>query len=217
MKCPECGYVASQNLEQCPLCQAVWVSRAVDSIGEAEAPALEDGTGAMIEARLDQEFDRLYERLKSEEAADRKVQWGGFWRRGCAFLVDIVVLFFFSAMLFYLAYVGYTVGMAAHYPSAPLDDWDFLRLLIFAWLLLVSGYFVLSHASEGQTVGKWLLGLRVIAADQRAVTYRQALIRWASLLFLAPVGLGFLWILWDREKRGWHDFLARTRVIRSEE
>ncbi len=227
MKCPECGYITFDNVDRCARCQTVWNSPPIDSEAEKLAasiaekvdrppPEEEKNDAAALELRLDQEFDRLYERLKSDEAGEPEIRWGGFFRRICAFLVDMVVLLFFSAMLFYLAYIGYTVGMAAHYPRVPLEDWNFLRLLILAWLLLVTGYFVLSHASEGQTVGKWLFGLRVIAADQRPVSYRQALIRWAGLLFFAPVGLGFLWILWDREKRGWHDFLAGTRVIRSE-
>ncbi len=216
MKGPECGYTTFDNLDRCPRCQAVWASRPADPAEKAEPPPLEDESyGAGLELRLEQEFDRLYDRLKSEEDRECKIRWGGFWRRSFAFLVDVVVLFFFSAMLFYLAYVGYRVGMAAHHPSGALKDWDFLRLLIFAWLLLVTGYFVLSHASEGQTVGKWLFDLRVVAADQGCVTYRQALIRWAGFLFFAPVGLGFLWILWDREKRSWHDLLARTWVIRA--
>jgi len=35
---------------------------------------------------------------------------------------------------------------------------------------------------------------------------------WA-LVSLLPLGLGFLWILFDPEKRAWHDRLSRTRVV----
>ncbi|HEY7885750.1 MAG TPA: RDD family protein, partial [Cellvibrionaceae bacterium] len=31
---------------------------------------------------------------------------------------------------------------------------------------------------------------------------------------LLPLGLGFLWILWDPKKQGWHDKMAKTVVIR---
>jgi uncharacterized RDD family membrane protein YckC len=33
-------------------------------------------------------------------------------------------------------------------------------------------------------------------------------------LGVASIGLGILWIVWSREKRAWHDFLARTWVVR---
>ena len=35
----------------------------------------------------------------------------------------------------------------------------------------------------------------------------------ASLLSLAPVGLGWLWCLFDRERRALHDHLSGTYVI----
>jgi uncharacterized RDD family membrane protein YckC len=31
---------------------------------------------------------------------------------------------------------------------------------------------------------------------------------------IAPMGAGVLWILVNREKRGWHDLIARTWVVR---
>ena len=69
---------------------------------------------------------------------------------------------------------------------------------------------------EGKTVGKWVLGLRVVGAGQAPITYRRALLRWIGAVGLGAgsFGLGFLWILWQREKRGWHDFLAQTWVMR---
>jgi uncharacterized RDD family membrane protein YckC len=29
-----------------------------------------------------------------------------------------------------------------------------------------------------------------------------------------PLCLGYLWIIWDAEKQGWHDKIANTRVVR---
>ena len=171
-------------------------------------------SAAALELLIEQGFDRLYERLKrAEETED--VRWGGFFRRASAFAVDILVLSLFSIALFYLAYVAYSVGLAAHRHWA---SWNhprgFLRLFLFAWLLLFFGYFVVLHGTGGSTVGKWLFGLRVVGARRQPVTYFQAMIRSIGALVFAPLLLGFLWILWSREKRGWHDLLARTWVIR---
>ncbi|MGA7985503.1 MAG: RDD family protein [Burkholderiales bacterium] len=30
---------------------------------------------------------------------------------------------------------------------------------------------------------------------------------------IVPLGLGFLWIAFDRKKRGWHDLIAGTVVV----
>ena len=164
---------------------------------------------------LDGAFDRPHARLKGEEGEQRNVRWGGCLRRVWAFLIDAVVLWALSLLLFYLGYVGYKIGLAASGNRFTLDDFmAFLRISIWSWLFLTGGYFVLLHGMDGRTVGKWLLGLRVVAAERVPVTYGQALIRWLGCLPSAFFGLGFLWILLNRERRGWPDLLAGTWVIR---
>lgn len=228
MKCPKCSYITFDYLDQCKRCGADWVSERVrlgievpkpsPGEGQRSTAVIEEGMGtAALELLLDEEFDRLYERLKREEEKASGVRWGGFLRRACAFSVDLLVLLLFSFLLFYFAYVGYSVGLAAHHRSLSADNVGvFLRILLFAWFSLGTGYFVLFHGLAGKTVGKWLLGLRVVGARQGPITYSQALVRCVGALLSALSGLGFLWILWSREKRGWHDLLAHTWVIREE-
>jgi uncharacterized RDD family membrane protein YckC len=144
-------------------------------------------------------------------------RWGGFFRRVCAFLVDVLVVVFMSALMGVMAFIGYKVGLSAHHrfiswnTAGPL-----VSFLTTAWMGLATVYFVTFHGMEGKTIGKCLLGLRVVGVDQRPISYRRALLRWIGTVGLgcASLGLAFLWILWQREKRGWHDFLARTWVIR---
>jgi uncharacterized RDD family membrane protein YckC len=168
-----------------------------------------------LKAEIDREFDRLYERLKKEEEKATAVRWGGFFRRSWAFLVDIVVVGFFSLALVFLSALGYRVGLAAHRSSVSWEsEQGLIGVLLGAWLLLVCGYFVVLHGLDGRTVGKWLFGLRVVGAERGRVTFGQALIRCLVAALTAPLLLGHLWILWHREKRGWHDLLAGTWVIR---
>jgi uncharacterized RDD family membrane protein YckC len=157
-----------------------------------------DTTGgtAILEHRLDEEFDRLYARLKEEEKTE-EVPWAGFFRRSCAFYIDVAILYALSAFLFYLTYVAYTVGLAAHGQVLDLDHMGyFLRILFFTGLSLVGGYFVL------------------LSVNRTPITYGQALARLFATIPAAFFGLGFFWILVNREKRGWHDILARTWVIK---
>jgi uncharacterized RDD family membrane protein YckC len=169
---------------------------------------------AELEALIEREFDRLYARLEREEQASA-ARWGGFFRRASALVVDILVLSLFSLLLFYLSLVGYSVGLAAHDRSISWEmKMELVRVVLLAWVCLVGGYFVLLHTLEGRTVGKWLLGLRVVGADQARIGYLRALTRFIVAALSAPLVLGFLWILWSREKRAWHDLVARTWVIR---
>ena len=177
--------------------------------------AAEEKGAAALEVVPEEEFDRLYERLKREEEETSEVPWGGFFRRSAAFLIDLSVLTALSFVLFYFSYVGYSVGLAAHHQTLSEDNLDvFLLFFSTGWIALIAAYFVLLHGMAGKTVGKWLFGLRVVSADQKPITYRQALVRWLGALISAIFGLGFLWILFSQEKRGWHDLLAGTWVIR---
>ncbi|MFQ5684182.1 MAG: RDD family protein [Candidatus Binatia bacterium] len=230
MKCPSCGSIISEVADRCDLCGAS-VSREEASSGmeleftvgneRRESGAISNGTKDKVDLGhvLDQEVDRYLEAFQDSEEEiekeERVVQWGGFFRRTCAFFVDLLMLGLFSFFLFYVVYVGYSVGLAAHDQRLSLNQFvGLLRILIPAWLLLVSGYFVLFHGMEGKTVGKWLLGLRVIGVNQEPITYGQALVRWLGTILCTAVGAGFFWILWNQERRGWHDLLARTWVIR---
>lgn len=136
-------------------------------------------------------------------------------RRIYAASVDVFVLFLFSFFLFYLGYVGYKVGLAAHREAPSWDNFAlFFYLFLIAWFLLVTGYFVLFHGIGGKTIGKWLLGLKVVGANGTPVTYGRAFLRWVGTMICIFFGLGFLWILCNKERRGWHDLLARTWVVR---
>ena len=65
-----------------------------------------------------------------------------------------------------------------------------------------------------QTVGKALMGLRVLGQDGRRLTFSQALIR-ALSYYISGLALfiGFLWVLVDDRRQAWHDKLARTLVV----
>ena len=144
-----------------------------------------------------------------------EVRWGGLFRRGSAFLIDVVVLFLFSLLLYRLISVAYRVGLATYQGSL---SWgrlpDLPRIFLVAWLFFVSAYFVVLHGAAGRTLGQSLFGLRVVDVRQQPITYGRALIRWLAVLATAPLLLGFIRILWNREKRGWHDALAGTWVVR---
>jgi uncharacterized RDD family membrane protein YckC len=84
-------------------------------------------------------------------------------------------------------------------------------------LLLGQAYFVIFHSLFGQTIGQRLMGVRLVT--QRGVTpgVLRALGRaWASLLGFVLLGVGIVWIAFDREKRGFADFVARTFVVRGD-
>jgi uncharacterized RDD family membrane protein YckC len=83
-------------------------------------------------------------------------------------------------------------------------------------IILIYGYFVFFWMTSGQTLGKAFMGVRVVSISGRPLTFMQAFFRFlvypiSGLVFF----LGFLWILIDNQRQGWHDTIARTYVIYS--
>ena len=77
-------------------------------------------------------------------------------------------------------------------------------------------YFTYFEGSpSGQTVGKKLMSIRVIDfSTGGAIGYGRAFVRWIGRILSGAVCLlGYLWMLWDREKQTWHDKIATTVVV----
>jgi uncharacterized RDD family membrane protein YckC len=86
-----------------------------------------------------------------------------------------------------------------------------------SWQLVVpAAYFVLGHGTAGQTLGKRLLGVRVVDESGEPIGYLRALGRGlATIVAAIPLGLGLAAAWLRRDRRGLHDLLAGTRVIRT--
>lgn len=67
---------------------------------------------------------------------------------------------------------------------------------------------------HGATPGKMLLRMRVVdAATGENPTLTQCLVRFFGYIVATlPLFLGFIWIAFDKRKRGWHDLMAGTEV-----
>jgi uncharacterized RDD family membrane protein YckC len=67
----------------------------------------------------------------------------------------------------------------------------------------------------GQTLGMQAWRIRVTSADGGPVRWPQAVLRFfAAWLSALPAGLGYVWMLFDNDKRAWHDRLSGTRTVR---
>jgi uncharacterized RDD family membrane protein YckC len=156
-----------------------------------------------------------------QAVAPLRVRVAGFWRRLAAGIVDALVLSSVFAILATLVAVvlrhplprvsqlgpDYVVDMAVN--GGLFAEAGLAMLAILAFL-----YFFLFTALRGQTFGKHMMRLRVIDAYGERPSMTRALARTVAYLpSLVLLALGFLWIGFDREKRGLHDWLADTYVV----
>jgi uncharacterized RDD family membrane protein YckC len=118
---------------------------------------------------------------------------------GLVAVIDIVVLHFT------LALCGLTFNDIHVLPVLPLA----------AFLLVLNGgYVVLFTGTLGQTIGKMAASIEVVPARRGRMDLRRAALRGAVMVIsVLPAGLGWLaGLVGDR--RGLHDRLAGTRVVR---
>ncbi len=171
---------------------------------------------------LDRESSSENGSRSARSTEGQEVLVAGFWRRALAAMVDGVVVLPVIAGVVWLAkaLTGYSMqGMSQIRLETALElviggEGMFYSVVILA-LLLVSLYTALFLFISGATPGLKLLRLKVINVyGQAPEMWRVALRCVGFVLSLGLLGLGFIWVGFDREKRGLSDWVAGTYVIR---
>ena len=125
-------------------------------------------------------------------------QYAGFWRRFGAATVD------------FLIYLIVFVVIDAQFPNTPEYENSAILLVplwpLYHWLLI--GF-------RGKTVGKMLFHIKVVNREGKKPGVGRAFLLevLGKLLSLGSFYLGFLWIIRDKKKQGWHDKIADTYVV----
>ena len=65
----------------------------------------------------------------------------------------------------------------------------------------------------GYTIGKKIMGIRVVSIDRKPIGLVEAFVRSISKILSYFLFLGFLWMLWDNKSQTWHDKIADTYVV----
>ena len=146
--------------------------------------------------------------------------YAGFWRRFAAYMIDIcpILVLCFLAFFFFFGF-DQTVWAYLRSPSDPeirktfLLERGMIRNVAFV-LWIIYGFLADASPLQG-TLGKRLLGLRVVDEAGNRLSYSRALGRnTAKILSGIPLALGFMWAGWSKTKQAWHDSLAHCYVVR---
>jgi len=140
----------------------------------------------------------------------QKVMVIGFGRRfGAAVIDGVFVVFFSLVIMLFLAVIGKIFDLT----EKEKISWNYVVL----WIMLIFSvlYYVgMWTRSAGQTFGKLMLGIQVVASDGEPLMLGKALLRYVGYLISGIcASLGFIWVAVDHKRRGWHDLLAGTYVI----
>ncbi|WP_052350321.1 RDD family protein [Paenibacillus gorillae] len=122
------------------------------------------------------------------------IQYAGFWIRGTALVIDSVIIYGVSQLLI------------------SLGNWGGQTI---PWLM--TAYMLVMTLLSGRTIGKWMLGIKVIRQDGRKLSFwnvllRETVGRWLSAVILC---IGFILAGFDGRKRALHDHIAQTYAVRN--
>lgn len=126
----------------------------------------------------------------------------------CIALIMVVTMLYQQGIL-RLIYGSEALQAMAESQALDIDPM-LSTLLIFS----LFAFFAKFWTHGGQTLGMQVWGIRVQNADGSAIDLWQALLRFFIAIFAwLPAGLGFWWMLFDKEKRTWADMYSDSYIV----
>ena len=139
-----------------------------------------------------------------------ELRYIGFWRRFWASVVDGFLLGVIITPILLHVY-GDQYWLPEDFLLGPLD---FLLSYVFPAIAVIM-FWIYKAATPGKMAVSAVI---VDAATGGRPSNAQFIGRYFSYIVSGvPLGLGFLWIAFDKRKQGWHDKLAGTLVVRKTE
>ncbi len=239
MVCPQCGTLNENSQEKCKRCSTglhpaamkgkipcyIHANReattSCGSCGNRLCPACAVNANGVdfCEAcapagAIRIEHDEDYE---SRPVVDTgRVGKASFGSRLMAFLIDgfaIALAAGAFGMIFWLLRSA-SLGFINDKEGEPAGYYGFRIVIAMAAL----AYVIVMTAMDGQTLGKKVTGVIVLQEDGKIISLQTSILRTvASFVSLLPLGLGYLWAIWDKEHQTWHDKIAKTAVFNYEE
>lgn len=120
----------------------------------------------------------------------------------------MVTTFIYKLVL--MAFIG-EAKLRALTESGSLDGDPLLSTIL---VFVLFGFFAKFWTYSGQTLGMQVWGIRVQNTDGTGISLWQALLRFVVAIgSWLCVGLGFFWMLFDKQKRSWHDIYSDSQLV----
>ncbi|MHC8517344.1 RDD family protein [Sporosarcina sp. ITBMC105] len=163
-------------------------------------------------------FEENHERMNVEAASHSPVyeivqterfrkQYAGFWTRFWAYVIDLLIVSAIS---------GIIIKPIFRVVDATISNPPFLLFSPYKIIVLVLflAYFTVMTKIFSQTIGKMIIGIKVVRKDGEKLTwgtvlFREGIGRFISKLLLLP----YLLVIFMPKKEALHDLFADTIVI----
>ena len=132
--------------------------------------------------------------------------YGSFWERLIASIIDLLILvpITFSILIIFQNLL----------PGLNFGNKSLISNIAAVFVAVFYNVYLLSQYET--TIGKKMLKLKVVTTSYKKISLQQAFLRETVGKFVSKLilNLGYLWILIDGERQGWHDKIAKTYVVK---
>jgi uncharacterized RDD family membrane protein YckC len=146
-------------------------------------------------------------------------RYAGFWIRVVATLIDAIILGAVAGVI-QVAVLGSFITIPRPQPGVIPDLGASLGMLGLASLInmaVAATYEAFFVAKLAATPGKLAVGIRVLRPDGSRVDLARAYGRYfAKIVSTVILFIGYIMVAFDSQKRGLHDMICDTRVVKAQ-
>lgn len=155
------------------------------------------------------------QRLREGVAQPGVLNYGGFWIRFGAKIIDWLILGILQyAIIIPLGIMSFSSMASVGGPSSAAKPFMFVAVSQMIALLIPALYNTFFVGRFAATPGKMACRLKVVTPDSGRVSYMRALARnFAEIISGLILSIGYLIAAFDGEKRALHDRICSTRVV----
>jgi uncharacterized RDD family membrane protein YckC/ribosomal protein L40E len=216
--CPSCGTANSAGSAYCYKCGV--------KLPDAAPPDKKICAGCGAPNSLSSQY--CYKcglQLPVKVGGNKEMKFGGFGERLIAFIINgilsgILIIIVFSFIIASKYDVSTLNEMADNMRTAGVVDsriWSIMGILLLTFLIVTVLYSTISIGIWGRTIGKAVFKLKVVKPDGSHIGIIRAFGRSiAYILNYCTLGLSFIVIALTHKKRGIHDYIADTIVIKTD-
>jgi uncharacterized RDD family membrane protein YckC len=124
------------------------------------------------------------------------MKFAGVWQRLMGWIIDVLITL--------------PVSLIIH--KSPIGKALILSQAVY---MIFEGFYYISFwLIKGATPGMMLFKLKLITNNK--LTLKASILRYIGLyISLFSLGLGSLWMMWDKNKQTWQDKIAKTFVVKT--
>lgn len=131
--------------------------------------------------------------------------YAGFWARFCALMIDLTMVFSIRVIL---------MRFPLSFFAVPHQKWYLLLVSLGEIVLLVLYFILMTKWTNGQTIGKIIMGLRVVHIGYNDLDWGTVIIREGfGRVILTIIPPLYSMIFFTRKKQHFTDILCDTSVI----